>query len=55
MEHDVYCMFEALMNNAHGLVPMGDLFSSSSIFWSYNPSVIEYLKYVMQMMSSSYK
>lgn len=29
MEHDVYCMFDGLMNGAHGVVAMADFFSPS--------------------------
>ena len=29
MEHDAYCMFDALMNGSHGIVAIADFFSSS--------------------------
>ena len=43
IEHDVYCMFEALMNGAHGSVAMADFFSYSPVAGSHTgmPPVIE--------------
>ncbi|XP_061361953.1 uncharacterized protein LOC133305732 [Gastrolobium bilobum] len=43
MEHDAYCMFDALMNGAHGSVAMADFFSSSPVPGSHTglPPVIE--------------
>ncbi|KAJ9141324.1 hypothetical protein P3X46_031869 [Hevea brasiliensis] len=43
MEHDAYCMFDALMNGAHGAVAMADFFSPSPVGGSHSglPPVIE--------------
>ena len=43
IEHDVYCMFEALMNGSHGSVAMADFFSYSPVAGSHTglPPVIE--------------
>ncbi|CAL5199287.1 unnamed protein product [Lathyrus oleraceus] len=43
IEHDAYCMFEALMNGAHGSVAMADFFSYSPVPGSHTglPPVIE--------------
>ncbi|KAJ7955835.1 TBC1 domain family member-like protein [Quillaja saponaria] len=43
MEHDAYCMFDALMDGAHGSVAMAGFFSSSATGGSYSglPPVIE--------------
>ena len=43
MEHDAYCMFDALMNGAHGSVAMADFFSHSPVAGSHTglPPVIE--------------
>ncbi|KAL1371932.1 hypothetical protein HN51_002121 [Arachis hypogaea] len=43
MEHDAYCMFEALMSGAHGSVAMADFFSYSPVAGSNTglPPVIE--------------
>ncbi|XP_065851161.1 uncharacterized protein [Euphorbia lathyris] len=43
MEHDAYCMFDALMNGANGVVAMADFFSPSVPVGSYSglPPVIE--------------
>ncbi|KDP27459.1 hypothetical protein JCGZ_19820 [Jatropha curcas] len=43
MEHDAYCMFEALMNGSHGAVSMADFFSPSPAGGSHSglPPVIE--------------
>ncbi|KEH32543.1 Ypt/Rab-GAP domain of gyp1p superfamily protein [Medicago truncatula] len=43
IEHDAYCMFEALMNGAHGSVAMADFFSYSPVAGSHTglPPVIE--------------
>ncbi|OAY31995.1 uncharacterized protein LOC110599663 isoform X2 [Manihot esculenta] len=43
MEHDAYCMFDALMNGAHGAVALADFFSPSPIVGSHSglPPVIE--------------
>ncbi|WVZ18706.1 hypothetical protein V8G54_006028 [Vigna mungo] len=58
MEHDAYCMFEALMNGAHGSVAMADFFSSSPISGSHSglPPVIEAstaLYYLLSQVDSS--
>ncbi|GAU25340.1 hypothetical protein TSUD_376040, partial [Trifolium subterraneum] len=43
MEHDAYCMFDALMKGANGSVAMADFFSSSPVAGSHTglPPVIE--------------
>ncbi|KAJ1433447.1 Rab-GTPase-TBC domain [Sesbania bispinosa] len=43
IEHDAYCMFDALMNGAHGSVAMADFFSYSPMAGSHTglPPVIE--------------
>ncbi|KAG8651771.1 hypothetical protein MANES_06G020300v8 [Manihot esculenta] len=43
MEHDAYCMFDALMNGAYGAVAMADFFSPSPVGGSHSglPPVIE--------------
>lgn len=43
MEHDAYCMFDALMSGAHGSVAMAELFSPSPAGGSHTglPAVIE--------------
>lgn len=43
IEHDAYCMFDALMNGAHGSVAMADFFSYSPVAGSHTglPPVIE--------------
>ncbi|XP_061361544.1 uncharacterized protein LOC133305361 [Gastrolobium bilobum] len=43
IEHDAYCMFDALMNGAHGSVAMADFFSYSPVPGSHTglPPVIE--------------
>ncbi|CAJ1975856.1 unnamed protein product [Sphenostylis stenocarpa] len=58
MEHDAYCMFEALMNGAHGSVAMADFFSSSPVSGSHSglPPVIEAstaLYYLLSQVDSS--
>ncbi|XP_027903050.1 uncharacterized protein LOC114163133 [Vigna unguiculata] len=58
MEHDAYCMFDALMNGAHGSVAMADFFSSSPISGSHSglPPVIEAstaLYYLLSQVDSS--
>ncbi|OMP05973.1 hypothetical protein COLO4_08418 [Corchorus olitorius] len=43
MEHDAYCMFDALMSGAHGVVAMSDFFAPSPVAESHSglPPVIE--------------
>ncbi|XP_008798103.2 TBC1 domain family member 5-like [Phoenix dactylifera] len=43
MEHDAYCMFDGLMNGAHGVVAMADFFSPSPAIGSSTglPPIIE--------------
>lgn len=43
IEHDAYCMFDAIMNGAHGSVAMADFFSYSPVAGSHSglPPVIE--------------
>ncbi|ESW10772.1 hypothetical protein PHAVU_009G236600 [Phaseolus vulgaris] len=58
MEHDAYCMFEALMNGAHGSVAMVDFFSSSPVSGSHSglTPVIEAstaLYYLLSQVDSS--
>ncbi|XP_027354323.1 uncharacterized protein LOC113864594 isoform X2 [Abrus precatorius] len=58
IEHDAYCMFDALMNGAHGSVAMADFFSSSPVSGSHTglPPVIEAstaLYYLLSLVDSS--
>ncbi|KAK7411987.1 hypothetical protein VNO78_03432 [Psophocarpus tetragonolobus] len=58
MEHDAYCMFDALMNGTHGSVAMADFFSSSPVSGSHSglPPVIEAstaLYYLLSLVDSS--
>jgi len=58
VEHDAYCMFDALMNGAHGSVAMADFFSSSPVSGSHSglPPVIEAstaLYYLLSQVDSS--
>ncbi|RZB64911.1 uncharacterized protein LOC114387746 [Glycine soja] len=58
VEHDAYCMFDALMSGAHGSVAMADFFSSSPVSGSHSglPPVIEAstaLYYLLSLVDSS--
>ncbi|KAK7303930.1 hypothetical protein RJT34_14851 [Clitoria ternatea] len=58
MEHDAYCMFDALMSGAYGSVAMADFFSSSPVSGSHSglPPVIEAstaLYYLLSLVDSS--
>ncbi|XP_068636353.1 uncharacterized protein [Aristolochia californica] len=53
MEHDAYCMFDALMSGARGVVAMADYFSSSPASGSLTglPSVIEASSALYRLLS----
>ncbi|TKY72760.1 TBC1 domain family member 5-like A [Spatholobus suberectus] len=58
MEHDAYCMFDALMNGDHGSVAMANFFASSPVLGSHSglPPVIEAstaLYYLLSLADSS--
>nr|KYP62282.1 TBC1 domain family member 5 [Cajanus cajan] len=58
MEHDAFCMFDALMSGAHGSVAMADFFYSSPVSGSHSslPPVIEAstaLYYLLSLVDSS--
>ncbi|PQQ20105.1 uncharacterized protein Pyn_02080 [Prunus yedoensis var. nudiflora] len=58
MEHDAYCMFDALMSGAHGSVSMAEFFSPSPAVGSHTslPPVIEAsaaLYYLLSLVDSS--
>ncbi|XP_042441522.1 TBC1 domain family member 5 homolog A-like [Zingiber officinale] len=54
MEHDAYCMFDILMNDAHGVVAMAEFFSPSPSIGSSTglPPIIEAASAIYQLLAT---
>ncbi|XP_074591746.1 uncharacterized protein LOC141847588 [Curcuma longa] len=54
MEHDAYCMFDILMNDAHGVVAMAEFFSPSPAIGSSTglPPIIEAASAIYQLLAT---